>query len=229
VPGNGRGRAPAGLAFRPYSLGSSRTDAGRPAPRGVRPSPGAVSACTGSGLALQSGPCPVSPPCPPSLTSRPAEPSRSGLASTPNSPQFSVRSNSIFGARLPPPGNPARRSKQSRRVQPRPGVGALGLEADRHTIRAFSLVACPLHMRCGHDRSYIGQDIRQVQLAYGPPADAIDLGNGVRAYQWTRVSLSSTPITAPTTARRNKKGQDVSTTQVVGMQQTVDRDACTHS
>jgi hypothetical protein len=147
VPGNGRGRAPAGLAFRPYSLGSSRTDAGRPAPRGVRPSPGAVSACTGSGLALQSGPCPVSPPCPPSLTSRPAEPSRSGLASTPNSPQFSVRSNSIFGARLPPPGNPAKRSKQSRRVQPRPGVGALGLEADRHTIRAFSLVACPLQMR----------------------------------------------------------------------------------
>ena len=45
-------------------------------------------------------------------------------------------------------------------------------------------------------RGYIGQDVRQVELAYGPPANVIDLGNGSRAYQWARISTSTTPVSA---------------------------------
>jgi hypothetical protein len=32
-------------------------------------------------------------------------------------------------------------------------------------------------------RSYVGQDIREVELVYGPPVNQIDLGNGTRAFQ----------------------------------------------
>ena len=72
-------------------------------------------------------------------------------------------------------------------------------------------------------RSYVGQDIRQVELAYGPPSNIIDLGNGVQAYQWTRISVSNTPISEVTTTRRDRKGRRTSTTEMTGGQQTESR------
>jgi len=35
-------------------------------------------------------------------------------------------------------------------------------------------------------RGYVGQDIRAVVLAYGPPVGEIDLGGGTRAFQWNK-------------------------------------------
>lgn len=72
-------------------------------------------------------------------------------------------------------------------------------------------------------RTYVGQDIRQVELAYGPPSNVIDLGNGARAYQWARISASSTPVSAVTTTRKEKKGRRTSTTELIGGQTTVSR------
>ncbi len=71
-------------------------------------------------------------------------------------------------------------------------------------------------------RGYIGQDVRQVELAYGPPSNVIDLGSGARAYQWTRISASNTPVTAVTTTK-DKKGRRISTTELIGGQPTVSR------
>jgi hypothetical protein len=108
----------------PYPGGSPRAPAAQPTVE-VATEPPKYPLAHGSGQALQSDSCPVSPPCPRSLTSRPAEPSRSGLARSPSIGRTLVRSSSISGVRLQPPGSRARRSKQPRRVKPRPaGVGA---------------------------------------------------------------------------------------------------------
>jgi hypothetical protein len=72
-------------------------------------------------------------------------------------------------------------------------------------------------------RSYVGQDIRHVELAYGPPSNVVELGNGGRAYQWTRVSVSTTPASVVTTTRKDKKGRRVSTSEIVGGDQSVSR------
>jgi hypothetical protein len=45
-------------------------------------------------------------------------------------------------------------------------------------------------------RSYVGQDISAVELAYGPPANEIDLGGGTRAFQWSKMSVDTTPLSA---------------------------------
>ena len=72
-------------------------------------------------------------------------------------------------------------------------------------------------------RGYVGQDVREVELAYGPPSNVIDLGNGTRAYQWTRISVSTTPVSAVTTSSKDKKGRRVSDTQFVGGEQSTSR------
>ncbi len=56
-------------------------------------------------------------------------------------------------------------------------------------------------------RTYIGQDIRNVELAYGPPVNQIDLGNGARAFQWLKISTDTTPLTAVSTTDKDKKGR----------------------
>ncbi len=72
-------------------------------------------------------------------------------------------------------------------------------------------------------RSYIGQDIRAVELAYGPPVNQIDLGNGMRAFQWQKISVDTTPVSAVTTTDKDKKGRKTTQTQFVGGDQTVTR------
>jgi hypothetical protein len=72
-------------------------------------------------------------------------------------------------------------------------------------------------------QSYVGQDIRNVELAYGPPANQIDLGNGARAFQWSKISVDTTPITAVSTTDKNKKGRKTTQTQFIGGDTTVTR------
>jgi hypothetical protein len=72
-------------------------------------------------------------------------------------------------------------------------------------------------------RGYVGQDVRRVELAYGPPSNVIELGNGARAYQWTRISVSTEPASAVTTTRKDRKGRRVSTTELTGGDQSVSR------
>lgn len=70
-------------------------------------------------------------------------------------------------------------------------------------------------------RGYVGQDIRAVELAYGPPVNQIDLGNGVRAFQWSRTDVDTTPMSAVTTTDKDRKGRKITSTQFVGGTQTV--------
>src|SRR5690349_15734691 len=87
----------------------------------------------------------------------------------------------------------------------------------------YALVAMLIGCTVDTMRSYIGQDIRAVELAYGPPSNQIDLGNGTRAFQWTRVSVDTTPVTAVSTTDIDKKGRKTRETQFVGGDQTVTR------
>jgi hypothetical protein len=70
-------------------------------------------------------------------------------------------------------------------------------------------------------RSYVGQDIKAVELAYGPPVNQIDLGNGIRAFQWSKISVDNTPASAVTTTEKDKRGRRTTRTQFVGGDQTV--------
>jgi predicted small secreted protein len=69
-------------------------------------------------------------------------------------------------------------------------------------------------------RGYVGQDIRAVMLAYGPPANEVDLGGGTRAFQWRKISVDTTPVSAVTTTK-DKKGRRIEQTQFVGGTQNV--------
>jgi hypothetical protein len=53
-------------------------------------------------------------------------------------------------------------------------------------------------------QSYVGKDVREVVLDYGPPANAIDMGEGKRAFQWVKGRSYSTPVVATTNASVNK-------------------------
>ncbi len=54
--------------------------------------------------------------------------------------------------------------------------------------------------------SYVGKDVREVMLDYGPPANAFDMGDGRRAFQWVMNSSYTTPTTATTTGTVNSYG-----------------------
>src|ERR1700733_2506351 len=84
-------------------------------------------------------------------------------------------------------------------------------------------VATALLVGCVADtmRSYVGQDIRAVELAYGPPVNQIDLGNGTRAFQWAKISVDTTPVSAVTTTDKDSKGRKTTQTQFVGGDQSV--------
>jgi hypothetical protein len=48
-------------------------------------------------------------------------------------------------------------------------------------------------------QSYVGKDIREVEMDYGPPSNIIELGNGKRAYQLVRNSTYVGPSSTTTT------------------------------
>jgi predicted small secreted protein len=72
-------------------------------------------------------------------------------------------------------------------------------------------------------RGFVGQDIRRVELTYGPSINQIDLGNGNRAFQWAKVSVDTTPVSAVTTTDKDRKGRKTTQTQFIGGAQTVTR------
>ncbi|MFL5284560.1 MAG: hypothetical protein ACJ8AW_27125 [Rhodopila sp.] len=65
-------------------------------------------------------------------------------------------------------------------------------------------------------QGYVGQDIRAVVLDHGPPVNEIDLGDGTRAFQWSKTSVNTTPVSAVTTTSKDKKGRKTTETQFVG-------------
>lgn len=59
----------------------------------------------------------------------------------------------------------------------------------------LALVGCATQIM----KSYVGKDVREVMLDYGPPLNAFDMGDGRRAFQWTMDGSYTTPITATST------------------------------
>ena len=89
------------------------------------------------------------------------------------------------------------------------------------TLAIYALLALLTGCVADTMRGYVGQDIRAVMLAYGPPANEIDLGGGTRAFQWSKTSIDTTPVSAVTTTDRDRRGRRTTQTQFVGGTQTV--------
>jgi len=66
----------------------------------------------------------------------------------------------------------------------------------------FALIGCASQIMQG----YVGKDVRAVMLDYGPPANAFDMGDGRRAFQWVINSSYTTPTYATTTGTVNTVG-----------------------
>ena len=92
-------------------------------------------------------------------------------------------------------------------------------------MKASLAISIPMILMagCAADtmRGYVGQDVRAVVLAYGPPANEVDLGNGARAFQWSKVSVDTTPASVVTTTDKDKKGRKTKQTQFFGGSQSV--------
>lgn len=96
----------------------------------------------------------------------------------------------------------------------------------RGLVMKSALALCAAAMllaACAADtmRGYIGQDIRNVELSYGPSTNQVDLGNGTRAYQWSKISVDTTPGTAVTTTDKEKNGRKTTSTQYTPASTTV--------
>ena len=68
---------------------------------------------------------------------------------------------------------------------------------------------------------YAGQPITAVMIRNGPPANAFDLPDGRRAFQWARQSVTMVPGSAVTTGSATAVGGSVwwtQNTQIVGGQ-----------
>jgi hypothetical protein len=79
-------------------------------------------------------------------------------------------------------------------------------------------------------QGYVGKDMREVMLDYGPPANAFDMGDGRRAFQWVMNSSYTTPTYATTTGNVNSVGNSAwfnSNTQIHGGQTYTQRCAYT--
>ena len=63
-------------------------------------------------------------------------------------------------------------------------------------VLPLALVGCASQIMAG----YVGKPITEPMLDYGPPANAVDLGENKRAFQWAMRSTFVTPVTATTNA-----------------------------
>ena len=75
-------------------------------------------------------------------------------------------------------------------------------------------------------QSYVSRDVRDVMLDYGPPANAFDMGDGRRAFQWVKGSAYTTPTYATTNAVASGAGRNAwvtSNTQISGGQTITSR------
>ena len=75
-------------------------------------------------------------------------------------------------------------------------------------------------------QSYLGKDIRDVMLDYGPPSNAFDMGDERRAFQWVIDSSYTMPSYATTTGTATTMGYQTwvtSNTAIYGGQTTTSR------
>lgn len=72
-------------------------------------------------------------------------------------------------------------------------------------------------------QSYIGKDIREVMIDYGQPANAFDMGDGRRAFQWVKHSSYTTPVTSTTNGSVSVYGSNawVNSNTVISGGQTI--------
>ena len=76
-------------------------------------------------------------------------------------------------------------------------------------MRAALIIFCILLLAgCASQimQGYVGKDMREVMLDYGAPANAFDMGDGRRAFQWVINSSYTTPTYATTTGTVNTTG-----------------------
>ncbi|MDQ1337843.1 MAG: hypothetical protein QG617_810 [Campylobacterota bacterium] len=57
-------------------------------------------------------------------------------------------------------------------------------------------------------KSYIGKDVREAIVDHGAPANAFDMGDGRRAFQWTIGHSYTMPVTATTSGSVNTYGSN---------------------
>lgn len=79
-------------------------------------------------------------------------------------------------------------------------------------------------------KSYVSKDVREIMLDYGPPANAFDMGDGRRAFQWVMSSSYTMPTYANTTGSVSAYGNTAwvnSNTTISGGQQINSRCAYT--
>jgi hypothetical protein len=63
------------------------------------------------------------------------------------------------------------------------------------TVIVVSLCGCASQTL----KSYIGKDVRDIELEIGPPINTIDFDDGRRAFQWSVTSSYTSPVHAHTT------------------------------
>ena len=74
------------------------------------------------------------------------------------------------------------------------------------TVLVSSVVALLTGCASQIMQGYVGKDVREVMLDYGAPANAFDMGDGRRAFQWVIGSSYTTPVSAKTTGNVNAIG-----------------------
>lgn len=74
-------------------------------------------------------------------------------------------------------------------------------------MRSLILIVTMILAGCASTemKGYIGQDIREVILTNGQPIGALDMGNGVRAFQFMWGGTTTTAVRAQTTIQDNSE------------------------
>lgn len=82
-------------------------------------------------------------------------------------------------------------------------------------MKAWTILAAALLCGCASSimKGYIGQPLQAAMVDYGPPANAFDMGDGRRAFQWPMTSTGYIPQQSYTTGSATAIGNSVMWTQ----------------
>lgn len=92
---------------------------------------------------------------------------------------------------------------------------------------AFAVAGCASQIM----GKYVGQDIREVALTYGPPSNAFDYSDGQRVFQWISTTSITMPSTSTTTGSATVVGNSVwmnSNTHITSPQTITQKDVCSY-
>ena len=91
-------------------------------------------------------------------------------------------------------GKPNRREASKRLTR-------LAVETQHENMMRMVLLVLALLAGCSAEimRSYIGRPVTDVMLDYGPPANAFDVSDEKRVFQWIKTTSVTTPVYATTT------------------------------